>query len=238
MQSASGHPGGVVELISIFRPLTLDYGLLRTSARTGETMMMLQIEKSLAPHILKGGIVLGLALSLAACSSQRFGSSSHRGGYVAQQTYTQPEPVEAIPSGPVSSEPLPPLAGTEPVDGGIDGMAGGTNIAALPNVTPSTPAVPQQPASRFSMVGGWTARDATGASCRVVLSSSPTLDLYRASTSGCTNKDLAKISAWDYRDGEIYLYQSGGTMAARLRGQGSNMNGALTKSGAPVSMSR
>jgi len=90
----------------------------------------------------------------------------------------------------------------------------------------------------MSLVGGWTAKDATGGACRVVLSSTPALDLYRATTSGCSNKDLARISAWDFRDGEVYLYQSGGTMAARLRAQGSAMNGALTKSGAPLTMSR
>jgi Protease inhibitor Inh. len=201
--------------------------------------MMLQIERNTTSAVLKGGVVFCLALTLAACSSQRFGSGQR--GY-GSQSYSQPEPVEAIPSGPVSSEPLPPIDGMGPTDGDMGmGMGGGygttpgmTNTAGL---TPTAPSAPQ-PTSRMSMVGGWTAKDATGSSCRVVLSSSPTLDLYRASTSGCSNKDLAKISAWDFRDGEVYLYQSGGTMAARLRAQGSSMNGALTKSGAPVSMAR
>ena len=89
------------------------------------------------------------------------------------------------------------------------------------------------------MVGGWTAREATGGSCRVQLSSSPTLDLYRASSSGCSNRDLQKISAWDFRDGEVYLYQQGGTVAARLRSSGSGaLDGAVTKSGASLSLNR
>ena len=71
------------------------------------------------------------------------------------------------------------------------------------------------------------------------LSSSPTLDLYRASSSGCANKDLQKISAWDFRDGEVYLYQQGGTVAARLRSSGSGgLDGAVTKSGASLSLNR
>ncbi|MEN3931547.1 AprI/Inh family metalloprotease inhibitor [Microvirga sp. W0021] len=196
--------------------------------------MMLQVKNNTTQQLFKAGLVLGVALTLAACSSQRFGSS--RGG--GQQSYSQPEAVEAIPSGSISSEPLSPLDGSGQTGYGMDGSGGmgmgGTNTAALPPVT----SAPAQPASRFGMVGGWTAKDATGSSCRVVLSSTPTLDLYKASTSGCTNKDLAKISAWDFRDGEVYLYQTGGTMAARLRAQGSNMDGALTKSGAPLSMSR
>ena len=88
------------------------------------------------------------------------------------------------------------------------------------------------------MVGGWTARDASGGTCRIQLSSSPALDLYRASASGCSNQDLSRINAWDYRDGEVYLYQTGGAVAARLRGSSSSLSGALLKSGAPLSMGR
>ena len=67
------------------------------------------------------------------------------------------------------------------------------------------------------MVGNWSAQT-SGGSCRIQLSSSPSLDLYRASASGCSNQDLSKVNAWDYRDGEVYLYQTGGAVAARLRG--------------------
>ena len=88
------------------------------------------------------------------------------------------------------------------------------------------------------MVGAWTARDASGGSCRVQLSSSPALDLYRASASGCSNQDLSKVNAWDYRDGEVYLYQTGGAVAARLRGSSSALSGVVAKSGAPLSMAR
>ncbi|PIK73003.1 hypothetical protein CS379_10825, partial [Methylobacterium frigidaeris] len=77
-----------------------------------------------------------------------------------------------------------------------------------------------------------------GASCRVNLASTPALDLYKASSTGCTNKDLAKVTAWDFRDGEVYLYQPGGTVAARLRPAGGAMDGALSKSGAPLAMVR
>lgn len=88
------------------------------------------------------------------------------------------------------------------------------------------------------MVGNWTVRDAAGSSCRIQLSSSPALDLYRASASGCSNQDLSKVNAWDYRNGEVYLYQTGGSVAARLRGSSSSLSGVLAKSGAPLSLSR
>ncbi len=93
--------------------------------------------------------------------------------------------------------------------------------------------------SRDGLIGNWTAKEATGGSCRVQLSSAPSLDLYRANASGCANRDLQKVNAWDYRDGEVYLYQQGGGVVARLRASdGSAMNGAVTKSGASLSLNR
>lgn len=93
--------------------------------------------------------------------------------------------------------------------------------------------------SRDGVIGSWTAKEATGSSCKVQLSSSPALDLYRANAAGCANRDLQKVTAWDYRDGEVYLYQQGGTVVARLRSSGGGaMDGAVTKSGAALTLSR
>ena len=93
--------------------------------------------------------------------------------------------------------------------------------------------------SRDGVIGNWTAREATGGSCRVQLSSSPTLDLYRANATGCANKDLQKVTAWDYREGEVYLYQPGGTVAARMRvNDGASLSGSIARSGAGLAMSR
>jgi hypothetical protein len=72
----------------------------------------------------------------------------------------------------------------------------------------------------------------------VQLSSAPALDLYKASASGCANKDLARVSAWDFREGEVYLYQPGGAVAARLRSASGALQGVLAKSGAPLTLSR
>ena len=88
------------------------------------------------------------------------------------------------------------------------------------------------------MVGQLDAPRASGGTCRIQLSSSPALDLYRASASGCSNQDLSRVNAWDYRDGEVYLYQTGGAVAARLRGSSGSLSGVLAKSGAPLSLWR
>lgn len=182
------------------------------------------------------GLALTLcsALALGACGSSRLGGPGALAG--AAPVYNAPpmEPVVAAPSGAVSSEPLPPLPGTGPV------------LADVPSYPPASepvaaPSQPQQIASvapsRSSVVGPWTAREAAG-SCRVQLSSSPALDLYKASATGCTNRDLGRVTAWDFRDGEVYLYQPGGAVAARLRPSGGSMEGVLAKSGAPLSLVR
>jgi hypothetical protein len=88
------------------------------------------------------------------------------------------------------------------------------------------------------VVGSYTARDAAGATCRISLSSAPSLDLYKAASTGCTNKDLGRVTAWDFREGEVYLYQPGGSVAARLRGSGGELAGVLAKSGAPLTLTR
>jgi hypothetical protein len=102
----------------------------------------------------------------------------------------------------------------------------------------SAPVVSGGGASRSAAVGAWMARDAAGGSCRVQLSSAPALDLYKATASGCSNKDLARVTAWDFRDGEVYLYQPGGAVAARLRSSSGSLQGVLAKSGAPLTLSR
>lgn len=171
-------------------------------------------------------------LVLAGCESTRFGG---RGPALASRQVPAELPqepaVSSVPSGSVTAEPLPPLAG-----------------AGQPSVMPGSPAPvetlgsapPVQaagPASRSAAIGAWMAREASG-TCKVNLASTPSLDLYRASAGACANKDLARVTAWDFRDGEVYLYQPGGAVAARLRASGSGLSGVLAKSGAPLTLTR
>jgi hypothetical protein len=158
---------------------------------------------------------------------------------------------------PVVASPLPPPSGgLQGGPGGFTGDDSGQLLAAratppqapqqvAARATPTSPqtlepaATPVAPSStRSSAIGGWNMRDGTGASCRVQLSSSPALDLYKATAAGCANKDLSRVTAWDHRDGEVYLYQPGGTVVARLRQEGSSYSGVMTKSGATLDMSR
>jgi protease inhibitor Inh len=186
--------------------------------------------------------VICSALALGACSSTRLGGPPARGAAAAP--IIEAPPVEAVPSGPIEAAPLPPLAGA-PAPSDPMAPGGSTDIAGLPPAPPPpaigapapAPAPAPTPSSRTAMVGNWSVQT-SGGSCRVQLSSSPALDLYRASASGCSNQDLSKVNAWDYRDGEVYLYQTGGAVTARLRGSSSSLSGVLAKSGAPLTLTR
>jgi hypothetical protein len=182
--------------------------------------------------------LLALTATLGACASSRLEGQSR--GRPGPQAALEPA-VPAMPSGPVTSAPLapPPGASAAPSDEPPPAVAvaPGTPVIAEPTYVPP-PAPPVVASGRSAVVGSWTAKDATGATCRVSLSSAPALDLYRASAAGCANKDLAKVSAWDFRDGEVYLYQPGGTVTARLRQGGGGLDGALSKSGAALALAR
>lgn len=194
-----------------------------------------------------------MLLGLSACSSGRF--SDRPSGMVPARASASAglsddmEPLAPGPAPTVIASPLPPVPGTSvatdpnfPMPGApapVDPLLGQPrpgNVASLgtPAAAPSTP---QIPTSRTAITGTWTAREATGGSCRVTLSSSPSLDLYRATTSGCANKDLQGVNAWDLRDDEVYLY-SRGSVVARLKGGSGAYNGVIAKSGAPVTISR
>jgi hypothetical protein len=181
---------------------------------------------------------LAAVVALGACQTARFSGSpvASAGAGAVYNTPEMLEEVPAAPSGDVTAQPLPPPGG-DPYGGPYGGGPVVSDVPAIPAPTQPQPAAVAR-GGRSSVVGSWTARDATGGTCRVQLSSSPALDLYRASTAGCANRDLGRINAWDYRDGEVYLYQPGGAVTARLRAGGGAMEGALAKSGAPLTLTR
>ncbi len=146
-----------------------------------------------------------------------------------------PGPSAGLPSAggsvPIDPEPArPPLrpAETPPV------AEPPTRVASRPDPVTTTPAAP----TRSTVIGNWSAREASGGNCRVTLSSAPTLDLYKASSSGCQSRELQRISAWELRGDEVYLYEPGGGVAARLKQSGRGFEGASAKTGAPISLNK
>ncbi|MGJ3264399.1 MAG: AprI/Inh family metalloprotease inhibitor [Salinarimonas sp.] len=187
---------------------------------------------------LRTTVIAASVLALAACQSARFGGGP-RPAVAASPgivTTTPLEPGLAAPTGVVESQPLaPPIVGDGVVatDQIVSDVPSSPRVAAIPAPTQSAPR-----ASRTTFVGTWRASEPGGGSCRVTLSSTPSLDLYRASSSGCQNEDLSRVSAWDLQGDQVYLYRQGGAVAARLGATPGAMSGALSRSGAPVALSR
>ncbi len=198
-----------------------------------------------------------MALGLAGCeSSARFGNVWGGGSRVASRPMSSPEPIIAAPTPQVESAPLSAPGGvaTAPPPGSPDPNAvAGQPDPNAPPVTPPpapkpvTPRVASAPTedrapsgpTRTGVTGNWSVAEAAGGKCRATLSSAPALDLYKASTSGCNSKELQRVTAWELRGNEIYLYESGGAVAARLQQSGNNtFNGADAKSGAPITLSK
>jgi hypothetical protein len=170
-------------------------------------------------------------------------------------------PVQSAPLPPVTSQPLPPPASGLPPAGSsvpIETPDGGDPRPAVrppqqaidpqpqqaaPEPRPPQVAARPEPAqpsapTHTSVTGSWSAREASGSSCRVTLTGAPTLDLYRANTSGCQSRELQRVNAWELRGEEIYLYETGGGVAARLRQSGRNFEGAAARTGAPITLSK
>lgn len=184
-------------------------------------------------------LAAALALALAGCGSGRFGGagSSPASHGPADTPFDAVTP--SVPSGSVTAEPLGPPGGVSTLGGGGGEVApfGGGSPEPPPTLGGGGGGGAPPPASRSAAVGSWTAREASG-TCKVNLSSTPSLDLYRASAGGCSNKELSRVTSWDFRDGEVYLFQPGGAVAARLRPGGGGLNGVLSKSGAPLTLTR
>jgi Protease inhibitor Inh len=155
-----------------------------------------------------------------------------------------------VPSVPQPTGLAAPLVGgvVAPVAGGLTPIPQ-TKIASVTPTSvkaqkimpvqsaPQESVAPEKP-SQSRLTGGWSVAQGSGSKCRLTLSNSPALDLYKAQTTGC-GTGLTKVNAWELRGDEIYLYEQGGGVAARLKQTGnSSFNGSTAKSGAPVSISK
>lgn len=161
---------------------------------------------------------------------------------VTRQDLAPPPGASAMPQ---TSQQTPPVTPNTPAatpglttPGGTEDATRTARAEPPRRAAPSEDDAPAPKPTQTSVTGNWSAREATGGSCKVTLSSSPKLDLYNASTSGCQSKDLQRVTAWELRGEDVYLYEPGGAVAARLKAQGRKMDGALAKTGAPITLSK
>ncbi len=85
-------------------------------------------------------------------------------------------------------------------------------VAEPPHVSRHDPSPvrqrPRRPRAPMSSATGARAR-ASGSSCRVTLSSAPSAGPLQGVIIGCQSRELQRISAWELRGDEVYLYEPG-----------------------------
>lgn len=224
--------------------------------------VMADVEQGMCMSIVKMMSVAAIGLTAGACA----GSNRFDGGrfptfgpspLVKENPAYPPAPSappvgQGIPRGPSATSLPPPVypgsSGPVAADAPPPPSSGNVTVSELPPPNGAVTPAPNQPSQTErivetrpqaragnSVIGTWTARDGTGSTCKMTLSSAPALDLNKASASGCANKDLQRVNAWKQDGSEVYLYAAG-TVVARL--PAGSMNGVITRSGAPVTLSR
>ncbi|WP_230533120.1 AprI/Inh family metalloprotease inhibitor [Microvirga roseola] len=149
-------------------------------------------------------------------------------------------------SGPLPFEPVPtpfppPYGAMAAIDPSAIGVAPppgdvGQVVGPIPSASQGSPVV-SAPRHASSYAGIWKAVDDKGSACKVQLSSTPVLDLYKASASGCRNSALASVNAWTFGDNNVVLY-SRGRVIARMSGAEAALAGTLSGSDGAVTMTR
>ncbi len=104
------------------------------------------------------------------------------------------------------------------------------------NQPPASQAIPP-PSSASAYAGAWRALDASGRACRVQLSTTSSIDLYKASVTGCAGSPLATVNLWSVSAGQVTLYARE-TVVARLSGQEASLSGSVEAGGGSLRMTR
>lgn len=177
-----------------------------------------------------GLVAVSLAALLAAgCSSTRFSSMNE-----------QPAPLQAAPSGNVtSSTALPPPAtpGTTPTDpaGFPEAPGASTQVASVtPGVDPAAASAPDL--TTGNVVGAWSASVA-GQSCQLITSLTKLGSNNRAASRQCA-APMNGVKAWNVAGKQLSLYDESGSVVATLQSSGDGKFNGQTSTGAPISLSR
>ena len=166
-----------------------------------------------------------IALALAGCQSERFGS-----------TYSgSPAPLAPAPSGSVTVGQLPPPSQPTGVNDfpAAPGQPGGPQMAAI---DPAMQTGGGEPVSKNSLLGSWNVNSG-GTSCQMFLTLTKYGNSSRGGTRGCTN-ELANMRAWDVSGSQVVIYNDNGDTIASLYSSGAERLNGQTTGGAPVSLSR
>ena len=170
-------------------------------------------------------VAVGAALLASGCTSSRFSSPDP----------VRPEPLQASPSGTVSSSQLPPPSGPgAPADPSqFPAAPQNTQVAALPP-DGSAPAGAAD-LTAASVAGVWTV-NVGGQSCKVATPQTKFGQGYRAGPLRCP-APVDGVKSWNVSGKQLTLYDQDGGTLARLYSSGGRFDGQ-TSNGLPISLNR
>lgn len=173
-----------------------------------------------------GLVTLALTALLASgCSSTRFSSMDS----------SRPEPLQAAPSGTVTSNQLPPPSGPAPTDASqFPAAPQNTQMASLPADGSAPAAATDLTAS--SVAGVWNA-NVSGQSCKVATPQTKFGQGYRAGPLRCP-APLDSVKSWNVSGKQLTLFDSDGGTLARLYSSGGEKFDGQTSNGLPISLTR
>jgi hypothetical protein len=171
-----------------------------------------------------------MAVSLAAlfaggCSTSRFSSVDDQ----------QPAPLQAVPSGQVTSNQLPPPAAPGTTDPSQFPTAPqNTQMASLPP-DGSAPAGASD-INAASVAGVWNA-SVSGQSCKIATPQTKFGAGFRAGPLHCP-APIDSIKSWNVAGKQLTLYDENGSSLARLYSSGGSQFDGQTSTGQPISLTR
>ncbi|HEV7255138.1 MAG TPA: AprI/Inh family metalloprotease inhibitor [Mesorhizobium sp.] len=175
-----------------------------------------------SPKLLLSALaVLFLA---AGCTSSRF-----------SQVDTRPEPLEAAPSGTVTTSQLPPPAAPAApatTDFPTAPAEAQTQVAALPpQPAPDAPAV-----TAGNVAGVWSA-SVGGEACRIATPQTKFGQGFRAGPLRCP-APIDGVKSWNVSGSQLTLYDDSGAALAQLYSSGPEQFSGQTSGGLPISLTR
>lgn len=182
------------------------------------------------------------ATVITGCTSSRIGALETR------PASTQPAPLNAAPSGTVTSGQLPPPVSPDaannpafpeaPTSEQTETLADNGDVVTGSDAGSSsvTQVASAAPVTREAMGGVWTTNSA-GTTCRIATSLTKGGNDFRAASLGCGG-ELSSLGFWNLSGNRVILKDRNGQQVATLFASGNNRFEGQTAGGRAVSMSR
>ncbi len=180
-------------------------------------------------QMLKAAVMIAVGLIANGCN-QSIGA--------LQPNTAPPRPLPATPNNQVTRSQLDPINPPAQVGANeVQQSVTDPNTVASETMVASVPPPNAGPVTREGMAGTWQVPSDVG-DCRIVLAFTKWAGGYRAAPLRCASAELSSITAWDVKDRQVILVDSGGNTLARLYSSGPERYDGTTRDGKPIALAR